>query len=172
MGEVFLGEATLVKRDVAIKVIRREYSQDPAFRDRLLKEAQRASQLNDEHIAQIYDVLVQDEGVYVVMEYVQGQTLRQRLSQHLTVNEFFSIAEQCLAGLAAAHQHGILHCDLKPDNLMITPSGGIKILDFGFARKLEMPESSATLSVVTSGGTPGYVAPEVLLGCSPDERTD
>ena len=172
MGEVFLGEDTLLKRDVAIKVIRREYSQDPAFRDRLLKEAQRASQLNDEHIAQIYDVLVQDEGVYVVMEYVQGQTLRQRLSQHLTVNEFFSIAEQCLAGLAAAHQHGILHCDLKPDNLMITPSGSIKILDFGFARKLEMPESSATLSVVTSGGTPGYVAPEVLLGCSPDERTD
>jgi serine/threonine protein kinase/tetratricopeptide (TPR) repeat protein len=172
MGEVFLGEDTLLKRDVAIKVIRREYSQDTVFRERLLKEAQRASQLNDEHIARIYDLVVKDDGVYVVMEYVQGQTLRQRLSQHLTVNEFFNIAGQCLAGLAAAHEHGILHCDLKPDNLMITPSGVIKILDFGFARKVETPDSSATASVVTSGGTPGYVAPEVLLGSSPDQRAD
>ncbi|HWG86576.1 MAG TPA: protein kinase [Candidatus Acidoferrales bacterium] len=172
MGEVFLGEDTLLKRDVAIKVIRREYSQDPIFRERLLKEAQRASQLNDEHIARIYDVLVQDQGVFVVMEYVQGQTLRQRIGRHLSVKEFFSIAGQCLSGLAAAHEKGILHCDLKPDNLMITPSGTVKILDFGFARKLETPDSSTTLSAVTSGGTPGYVAPEVLLGCSPDQRAD
>ena len=85
MGEVFLGEDTLLKRDVAIKVIRREYSQDPIFRERLLREAQRASQLNDEHIARIYDVLVQDQGVFVVMEYVQGQTLRHRIAQHLSV---------------------------------------------------------------------------------------
>jgi serine/threonine-protein kinase len=172
MGEVFLGEDTLLKRDVAIKVIRRECSQDPIFRERLLREAQRASQLNGEHIARIYDVVVQDQGVFVIMEYVEGQTLRQRLTQHLTVNEFFGIAGQCLAGLAVAHEHGILHCDLKPDNLMITPSGMVKILDFGFARKLETTDSSATLSEVTSGGTPGYVAPEVLLGGSPDQRSD
>lgn len=172
MGEVFLGEDTLLKRDVAIKVIRREYSQDPIFRERLLKEAQRASQLNDEHIGRIYDVLVRDEGVFVVMEYVQGQTLRHRLDEPLTLNEFFSIARQCLAGLAAAHEQGILHCDLKPDNLMITPSGIVKILDFGFARKVETADSSVTLSAVTSGGTPGYVAPEVLLGSSPDLRAD
>jgi serine/threonine protein kinase/tetratricopeptide (TPR) repeat protein len=172
MGEVFLGEDTLLKREVAIKVIRREYSQDPIFRERLLKEAQRASQLNDEHIARIYDVLVQDLGVFVVMEYVQGQTLRRRFSQHFTVDEFFCVAGQCLTGLAAAHDRGILHCDLKPDNLMITTSGIVKILDFGFARKMETPDSSATLSAITSGGTPGYVAPEVLLGCSPDQRAD
>ena len=172
MGEVFLGEDTLLKRDVAIKVIRREYSQDPIFRERLLKEAQRASQLNDEHIARIYDVLVREQGVFVVMEYVQGETLRQRLEEPLSLNEFFSIATQCLGGLAAAHERGILHCDLKPDNLMITPSGTVKILDFGFARKLETSDSSVTLSAVTSGGTPGYVAPEVLLGSSPDLRAD
>jgi len=169
---VFLGEDTLLRREVAIKVIRHEYSQDPVFRERLLKEAQRASQLNDEHIARIYDVLVRDQGVFIVMEYVQGQTLRHRLDERLTLNEFFSIAGQCLAGLAAAHEHGILHCDLKPDNLMITPSGTVKILDFGFARKLETSDSSVTLSAVTSGGTPGYVAPEILLGRSPDLRAD
>lgn len=172
VGEVFLGEDTLLKRDVAIKVIRREYSQDPVFRERLLKEAQRASQLNNEHIARIYDVLVRDQGVFVVMEYVQGQTLRQKFEEPLSLNEFFSIATQCLTGLAAAHERGILHCDLKPDNLMITPSGAVKILDFGFARKVETSDSSVTLSAMTSGGTPGYVAPEVLLGSSPDLRAD
>jgi eukaryotic-like serine/threonine-protein kinase len=172
MGDVFLAEDSLLRRRVAIKVIRLEHSRDAAFHQRLQKEAERASQLNDPHIAGIHDLIEQDGRLYLVMEYVEGETLRARLRMPLAGPEFFSIAEQCLAGVAAAHQHGIVHCDLKPENLMITPEGTIKILDFGFARPTPEQGSTDTLSCATLGGTPGYIAPEVLLGGIPDERSD
>jgi len=136
------------------------------------KEAERASQLNDPHIAAVHDLIEHDGRLYLVMEYVEGETLRARMRQPLTPAEFFSIAEQCLEGIAAAHQHCIVHCDLKPENLMITPEGKIKILDFGFAQPTSKYGSTDTVSCSTSGGTPGYIAPEVLLGGIPDERSD
>src|SRR5215813_992419 len=136
MGEVFLAEDRELKRRVAMKAIRPEHSQDTEFRRRLHKEAEQASQLDDEHIARIYDIAEHRGQLFVIMEYVEGQTLRAKLSEPLAMEEFFSIAEQCLAGLAAAHGRGILHCDLKPENLMLTPTGQVKILDFGFARRL------------------------------------
>ncbi len=171
MGDVFLAEDSLLRRRVAIKAIRLEHSQDAAFHQRMQKEAERASQLNDSHIAGIHDLIEKDGRLFLVMEYVEGETLRDRLRKPLAGPEFFSIAEHCLAGVASAHQHGIVHCDLKPENLMITPEGTIKILDFGFAQPT--PQGSTdTLSCATLGGTPGYIAPEVLLGGVPDERSD
>jgi len=172
MGEVFLAEDRLLKRRVALKVIRLDRSQDAAFQHRMQKEAERASQLNDPHIAAIHDLIEQDGRLFLVMEYVEGRTLREKLREPLTTAEFFSIAEQCLAGVAAAHQHGIVHCDLKPENLMVTPEGKIKILDFGFAQPTPQAGATDTLSSATLGGTPGYISPEVLLGGSPDERSD
>ena len=172
MGDVFLAEDTLLRRRVAIKVIRLEEGRDAAFHQRLQKEAERASQLNDPHIAAVHDLIEHDSRLYLVMEYVEGETLRARMRQPLASPEFFSIAEQCLEGIAAAHQHCIVHCDLKPENLMITPEGKIKILDFGFAQPTPKHGSTDTLSCATSGGTPGYIAPEVLLGGVPDERSD
>lgn len=174
VGEVFLGEDKVLKRRVAMKAIRHEHSQDTNFRNRLLKEAERASQLNDEHIARIYDIAEYDGRMFVIMEYVEGLTLRAKLREPLATEEFFSIAEQCLAGLAAAHRRGILHCDLKPENLMITPAGMVKILDFGFARRVATEETRDTLDLSSSavGGTLAYMAPEVLLGRAPDQRAD
>lgn len=174
VGEVFLAEDRVLKRRVAMKAIRPEHSQDKHFSERLLHEAERASQLNDEHIARIYDVTENDERMVIVMEYVEGATLRTRLREPLTTKQFFDIAEQCLAGLAAAHSHGILHCDLKPENLMITPAGQLKILDFGFARHAPTDETkdSVELNTPPIGGTLAYMAPEVLLGREPDERAD
>jgi eukaryotic-like serine/threonine-protein kinase len=172
MGEVFLAEDLLLKRRVAMKVIRWEHGQDPKFREQLLKEAERASQLNDEHIARIYDVVQENDRIFLVMEYVEGQTLRARLSDPFLPHDFFSFAEQCLCGLQAAHQHNILHCDLKPENLMITPSGVIKILDFGFARQLQTSETRDSVGLSIAGGTPRYMAPEVRIGKIPDERAD
>ena len=172
MGEVFLAEDLLLKRRVALKMIRLDRSQDAAFHHRMRKEAERASQLNDPHIAAIHDLIEQDGRLFLVMEYVEGQTLREKLRGPLSTAEFFSIAEQCLAGVAAAHQHGIVHCDLKPENLMVTPEGMIKILDFGFAQPTPQAGVTETLSCTTLGGTPGYISPEVLLGGSPDERSD
>ncbi len=174
MGEVFLAEDCVLKRQVAMKAIEHEQSQNAESHHRLLKEAERLSQLNDEHIARIHDIVEQDGSTFLVMEYVEGQTLRARLQQPLTMEEFFSIAEQCLAGLAAAHDRGILHCDLKPENLMITPAGQVKILDFGFSRRIQTDETRESLELTTLvfGGTPGYIAPEVLLGNTPDARAD
>src|SRR6478672_2444351 len=172
MGEVFLAEDRLLKRRVALKMIRLDRSQDAAFHHRMRKEAERASQLNDPHIAAVHDLIEQDGRLFLVMEYVEGQTLREKLRGPLSTAEFFSIAEQCLAGVAAAHQHGIVHCDLKPENLMVTPEGTIKILDFGFAQATPQAGATETLSCATLGGTPGYSAPEVLLGGTPDERSD
>ena len=174
MGEVFLAEDSVLKRKVAMKAIKYEHSGDLEAHRRLLKEAERASQLNDEHVARVHDVVEHDGIMFLVLEYVEGQTLRERLREPLTLEEFFSIAEQCLAGLQAAHERGILHCDLKPENLMITSTGQVKILDFGFARRVETDETrmSLELSKVLVGGTPGYMAPEVLMGESPDQRSD
>jgi serine/threonine-protein kinase len=174
MGEVFLAEDSLLKRKVAMKAIRHEHSQDAHFRRRLLKEAERASGLNDEHIAQIHDVAEHDGRMFLVMEYVEGLTLRAKLREPLATEEFFNIAEQGLAGLAVAHRRGILHCDLKPENLMITPAGLVKILDFGFARPVPTDETKETLELSTPhlGGTLAYMAPEVLLGGGPDQRAD
>ncbi|HEY6270805.1 MAG TPA: protein kinase [Terriglobales bacterium] len=174
MGEVFLAEDRVLKRHVAMKAIRPEHSQDPEFRHRLSKEAERASQLDDEHIARIYDIAEHDRRMFLIMEYVEGKTLRAKLREPLATEEFFSIAEQCLAGLAAAHRRGILHCDLKPENLMITAAGQLKILDFGFARRVlsEETRDSLELSTPILGGTLAYMAPEVLLGRAPDQRAD
>jgi tetratricopeptide (TPR) repeat protein/predicted Ser/Thr protein kinase len=175
MGEVFLAEDSLLRRRVAVKAIRPEHSHDPDFLHRLHKEAERASQLNNEHIARIYD-LVEDNGrLFLVMEYVEGETLRSHLRGPLPLVEWFSLAEQSLSALVAAHQHGILHCDLKPENLMITAEGVVKILDFGLSRQVQQGDSTTTtieLTSATAGGTPGYMAPEVLLGSAPDERCD
>lgn len=174
MGEVFLAEDRALRRRVAMKAIRPEHSQDTEFRRRLHKEAEQASQLDDEHIARIYDIAEHDGQLFVIMEYVEGQTLRAKLGEPLATEEFFSIAEQCLGALAAAHRRGILHCDLKPENLMITPNGQVKILDFGFARQMTTDETRDTTELTTPvlGGTLAYMAPEVLLGKTPDQRAD
>ena len=172
MGEVFLAEDNVLKRRVALKAIKREHSQDEKSHERFLREAERASQLNDEHIARIHDIVEYEGSTFLVMEYVEGQTLRQRLTAPVSLEEFFNIADQCLSGLAAAHRRGILHCDLKPENLMITPSGQVKILDFGFARRTPTNETRTLEVSEVLGGTPGYIPPEVLMGGVPDERSD
>jgi eukaryotic-like serine/threonine-protein kinase len=167
MGEVFLAEDTVLKRPVAMKAVHDQDSQ------RLLREAERASQLNDEHIARIHDLVEHEGRRFLVMEYVEGETLRARLSRGtLSIAEFFSVAEQCLSGLATAHGHGIVHCDIKPENLMVTPSGVVKILDFGFARMAYNPLNTETISAAALGGTLAYLPPEVLMGALPDERSD
>ncbi|HLY92820.1 MAG TPA: protein kinase [Candidatus Angelobacter sp.] len=176
MGEVFLASDNVLKRQVAVKVIRQEHCDEPSFRERLLREAERASQLNDEHIARVYDVTEYQGRLCLILEYVEGQTLRAKLGEPLPTEEFFSIGEQCLAAVAGAHRRGVLHCDLKPENLMITQAGLVKVLDFGLARRLALPtdetDTSSEPNSVSVGGTPGYIAPEVLLGQPPDQRAD
>ncbi len=175
MGEVYLAEDTMLKRRVALKRVPPGLRSDEQYRRRLLKEAEKASGLDHEHIAAIYDALESGGDTFLVMEYVEGVTLRERLRRPLGVGECVSVARQCAEALAAAHEKGIIHHDVKPENIMLTAKGRVKILDFGIARQLPSPEAPTTSESASPGalrGTPAYMSPEALLGNEPDARTD
>jgi len=173
MGEVYYAEDTQLRRPVALKRVARRLGNDPDARRHILHEAQRASGLNSEHIASIHDVLETNGELFIVMEYVEGETLRQRLLRPLTLEQFFDVATQCAEALIAAHEHSIVHCDIKPENIVLTPVGKVKVLDFGVAKHLPTSDRSSTLDASGPvGGTPGYMAPEVLLEQWPDARSD
>ena len=175
MGEVYLAEDTALRRQVALKRMAPRFSSDARARKRLRHEAQLASQFSDPHIAAIYDILEENNELFVVMEYVQGETLRARLRRPLGIKDFLSLAVQCAEALAGAHKAGIVHGDLKPENIMVNPSGQVKILDFGIARRMCYGEEGTTVESAYGGnlgGTPCYMAPEVLQEKGADERAD
>ncbi|HEY7096127.1 MAG TPA: protein kinase [Terriglobales bacterium] len=173
MGEVYRAEDPKLKRTVALKRLAPQLRSDIMHRRRLLEEAERASRFADTHVAALYDVLEENGEIFLVMEYIEGETLRQRLRRPLALDQFFDIAIQCAKALAAAHQRDIVHCDIKPENIMLTTSGQVKVLDFGVAKYL--PRSGQDSTVDRSGtmaGTPAYMSPEVLLEKVPDGRAD
>jgi len=177
MGEVYRAEDTVLKRAVALKRMAPRLRDDPTSRKRFLHEAERASRLNDPHIAGLYDVLQENDEVFLVMEYVQGETLRQRLNRPMPLGTFFDFAVQCAQALTAAHEQAILHHDIKPENIMLTGTGQAKILDFGVAKEILQREESPTVSGVSSrsaafSGTLAYMAPEVLMEEEADGRAD
>ncbi len=179
MGEVYLADDPQLKRPVALKRLIGEAGKDRDYRRRLLKEAQRASALNHQNIASVYDVFEENGELFLVMEYVEGQTLRHRLREAVDVDSFVGIAVQAVEGLVAAHEKGVVHRDLKPENIMLRDDGVLKILDFGVARRL--PSSLMEGSTLSSeeadapryfAGTLPYMAPEILLEKDGDERSD
>jgi eukaryotic-like serine/threonine-protein kinase len=173
MGEVYRAQDPKLKRTVAVKRLAPSLRSDGAYRHRFLEEAERVSSFTDAHVASLYDVLEENGEIFLVMEYIEGETLRQRLRRPLTLEEFFKIATQCAEGLAAAHAHGIVHCDIKPENIMLTSAGQVKILDFGVAKYLPRSDQSSTIDRSgTMAGTPAYMSPEVLLEQVPDGRAD
>jgi serine/threonine protein kinase/predicted Zn-dependent protease len=173
MGEVYRARDTKLGRTIALKRMAPALRDDPAARRRFLQEAERTSRLNDPHIAAIYDVLEQGQDILLIMEYVEGETLRQRLSRSLTLEQFLDIALQCAQALMAAHDHGIIHGDIKPENIMLTHFGQVKVLDLGLARHLPGSDRSSTMDRFTTlAGTPAYMAPELLREEIPDGRAD
>ncbi len=177
MGQVYGAEDTTLKRFVAIKRMSPRANSTDAHRKRLLKEAQRSSALNHPNIGSIYDVIEHAGELWVVMEYIEGETLRHRLKRPFSNEEFFAVAIQCCEGLQSAHEKGIIHGDIKPENIMIAPGNRVKILDFGVARRVRRtakPDdvTKSMQTVNASGGTPAYMAPEVLLQKPDDGRSD
>ncbi|HVO81961.1 MAG TPA: protein kinase [Terriglobales bacterium] len=179
MGEVYYAEDTKLQRPVALKRVNRKLRNDPAARRHILREAQRASALSSEHIASVHDVVEDGEELFLVMEYVEGTTLRRRLEStpRFSLDAFLHVALQCAEALAEAQKKGIVHCDLKPENIMLTGEDHVKILDFGLARRLPVSDplamtASAESRMVGCAGTPGYMAPEVWLEQKVDGRTD
>ena len=176
MSEVYLADDTKLKRSVAVKRMSPQLRTDEHFRQRFLKEAEHASCLVDQHIASVYEWLEEKDETFLVMEYVEGTTLRPRLTQPFSLEEFLPVAIQCAEALAAAHEKGVIHRDIKPENIMLTPKGQVKILDFGVAKRLPRPGDASTESTAsqpgTFSGTPPYMAPEVLLEKPSDVRAD
>ncbi len=179
MGEVYLAEDTVLHREVAVKRLSPKLRSDADARRQILKEAQRASALSSPHIASVYDVVEDEDELLLVMEYVEGVSLRHKIraANGMRLEEFLPIAIETAEALAAAHSRGIAHRDVKPENIMLTAGGRVKVLDFGLARQLRLAdESAATVSLDSTtsnyAGTPGYMAPEVLRDEPADARAD
>ena len=177
MGQVFRASDTRLARKVAIKTIRAGYC-SASLEVQFLKEARAASALNHPNIITIHDVGTVDGHMFIVMEWIDGQTLREKLKQGpLPVHEALAIATQTLDALAAAHEGGFLHRDLKPENIMVTGSGRAKVLDFGLAKRIATTRTAAPDSATGDPlgmivGTPGYMSPEQARGEALDFRSD
>lgn len=176
-GVVYLAQDTKLNRSVAIKSLPAELMENPKARTRFAREAQVLASLNHPNIATIYDELQEAEGLgYLILEYVPGQTLAERIAgAKLKPQEALSIAQQIAEAVAAAHEHDVIHRDLKPGNIKITPEGRIKVLDFGLAKALSGEVVDQQSTVTDPGrvmGTPAYMSPEQARGLETDKRCD
>jgi serine/threonine-protein kinase len=176
-GVVYLAHDTKLDRQVAIKSIPPELADNPKARSRFSREARILASLNHPNIATIHEVLEEAEGVgYLVLEYVPGQTLAERIAKsQLKLEETLSIALQIAEAVAAAHEHNVIHRDLKPGNIKITPEGKVKVLDFGLAKAVGGEDLDQHSTITEPGrviGTPAYMSPEQARGKPTDKRAD
>jgi serine/threonine-protein kinase len=171
MGEVWKAHDPIILRDVAIKILKPEYLGDPGFLERFRTEAKHAARVNHEGIANVYDYGEDSGSAFLVMELVPGDSLAKILEDQkiLPANEVLDIVAQTARALYAAHQEGLVHRDVKPGNLLITPDGHVKITDFGIARVADQVSLTATGQVM---GTVQYLAPEQATGKSATPSTD
>lgn len=182
MGEVYLAEDTRLGRQVALKFLPASYQYDPDRRTRFMAEARATSALRSPHIVSIYDIGEHEGTIFIVMEYVEGESLSQRLERGpLVLRDVIDVAVQIADALAEAHQIGIIHCDIKSANLIVNERGSVKVLDFGIARVSESaPPDTAdqtkklgnqtVINVVA--GTVAYMSPEQAMGHPLDHRSD
>ncbi len=175
MGTVYLARDPRLDRPVALKVLRAEDLATEDRRARFLREARTAAAIRHPNVATIYEVGESDGVPFIVMEYCEGETLTQRIRRRpLEAAEFLNIARQIAAGVAGAHDGGIIHRDLKSANIVIEPSGQVKILDFGLAKALHREVAVLSIDTTTGQlfGTLHYLSPEQARGQPADERSD
>jgi eukaryotic-like serine/threonine-protein kinase len=177
MAEVHRGRDLRLGREVAVKVLRSDLARDPSFQVRFRREAQASASLNHPAIVAVYDTGEDRTSTgatpYIVMEYVEGETLRDVLRRegHLSPERAMSLSADICGALDFSHRNGIVHRDVKPGNVMITPQGTVKVMDFGIARAVS--DSAATMtSTAAVIGTAQYLSPEQARGESVDARSD
>jgi serine/threonine-protein kinase len=171
MGEVWQATDLVIGRTVAIKILKDEYLGDPGFLERFRAEARHAALVNHEGIANVFDYGEEDGSAYLVMELVPGEALSTILERErvLPTDKVLDIVAQTASALQAAHQAGLVHRDIKPGNLLITPEGRVKITDFGIARIADQVPLTATGQVM---GTVQYLSPEQASGTAASPTTD
>lgn len=184
MGEVYLAEDTRLRRNVALKILPADVAADRVRMERFVQEAKAASALNHPNIITIYEIDQTESGHFIAIEYIDGQTLRERAANSsMTVGDVLDIAIQATSALAEAHEAGIVHRDVKPDNIMIRRDGIVKVLDFGLAKLSEQQapvfvdsEAPTSINIKTEPGvvmgTAVYMSPEQARGLPVDARTD
>src|SRR6185295_18441773 len=186
MGRVFLGTDPRLQRRVALKCLLDSRAAGDDLRSRIIREARAAARISNQHVAVVHDVIEHESRAFIVMEYVEGETLSARIKRKRpSVEEAIALARQLTSALAAAHAEGIVHRDLKPSNIQLTHAGLVKILDFGIASATRLLSSAgsalqttgastqaATVARGANAGTPPYMSPEQLLGGRVDERSD
>ena len=185
MGEVYLAEDTRLRRNVALKILPADVASDRVRMERFVQEAKAASALNHPNIITIYEIDQTESHHFIAIEYIDGQTLRERAANSgMTVSDALDIAIQATSALAEAHEAGIIHRDIKPDNIMIRRDGIVKVLDFGLAKLSENSlspvivdsEAPTSINIKTEPGvvmgTYVYMSPEQARGLPVDARTD
>jgi len=176
MGVVYLARDSKLKRSVAVKSIPAALAGDSTARMRFKREAELLASLNHPNIAVIHEIVEEEKSGYLILEYVEGETLTERIAREsLKLEEALSIGRQVAEAISAAHKKGIIHRDLKPGNIKVTPDGHIKVLDFGLAKATATEGGSGEVTETQAGhiiGTPAYMSPEQARGQPIDKRCD
>ncbi len=172
MAMVYRAKDLMLERSVAIKILRSDYSQDPAFRERFRQEAKAAANLSHPNIVTVHDFGLDHQRLFIVMEHVPGYTLKDLIDKRgrFTTEQAIPLMVQACAGVGYAHRAGLVHCDIKPHNMLVTPDQRLKVTDFGIARALASIQPDERTDVVW--GSPQYFSPEQAAGHAPSPASD
>lgn len=172
MAVVYLARDTMLERPVAIKILREDYSKNEAFRERFRLEAKAAANLSHPNIITVHDFGFDSDRLYLVMEYLPGTDLKTILRERarLPIDEAVNMIIQAASGIGYAHRAGLIHCDIKPHNILVTPEQRIKVTDFGIARAMVSIHPDEKADVVW--GSPLYFSPEQAAGEAPSPASD
>ena len=172
MAMVYRARDLMLERTVAIKLLRKDFSDKPNFREHFRQEAKAAANLSHPNIVTIHDFGIHEEQLFIVMEYVSGIDLKSLIKQQgeLELSEAIDLITQACAGVGYAHRAGLVHCDIKPQNMLVTPDKRLKVVDFGIARALATISPDEKTDVVW--GSPQYFSPEQAAGAAPSPASD
>ena len=172
MAVVYRARDLMLERVVAVKVLRRRFAADPDFRNRFRQEAKAAANLSHPNIVTVHDFVIDTNQLFIVMEYVPGMDLKtmQREQGRFNINAAIGLITQACNGIGYAHRAGLVHCDVKPQNLLVTPDNRLKVVDFGIARALATISQDERVDIVW--GSPLYFSPEQAAGVAPSPASD